>query len=217
MFRLAPSKSERNKAVSDWAIGVFAGIESISSEYLFLNTNGLFKCRTMKKLPRDRAFNPECFTEITFDIGGYIEKGARTTVEGRQGELAPEGEQGNRAFAPRRVRLIPEDFRKNGFTVDCRGCIYFQDGVGTRAAHSEECRRRLEEAMKSSPEGQERNVRAHARQNQWVATDIEKNEEVIDDDDGLKGDDDAIDIELDDLDDKSHSESAENIQAAASG
>lgn len=56
MFRLAPDKSNRRKAKNMWGIAVFAGIENRSSEYLFMNETGLYKCRTMKRAPRNKAF-----------------------------------------------------------------------------------------------------------------------------------------------------------------
>ena len=102
---------------------MFVGIEIRSPAYFFMNETGLYKCRTMMRVPRNKAFRAECLEEAKTTIDGYIDKGARTTVEGRQGELAKDGVPGGRTFAPRRARLAPSDFQKHGFTDNCRGCI----------------------------------------------------------------------------------------------
>ena len=205
MFRLAPDKSDRRKAESDWGIGMFVGIENRSSEYLFMNETGLYKCRTMKRMPRNKAFRAECLLEATATIEGYIDKGARTSVQSRQGEMAKEGMPGGRTFAPRRARLAPEDFKTHGFTVDCKGCIYLQDGIGHRCAHSSECRDRMEGKLQESEEGKDRVAKAQGRQDHWMASEIEKNddkpdEKVGDKEDADKSAESLEEIELEDLD-----------------
>ena len=174
MFRLAPDKSDRRKAESAWGLGMFVGIETRSSEYLFVNETGIYKGRSMKRLPRDKAFRVECLEEVKITINGYIDTGARTSVECRQGELAKEGVAGGRTFAPRRARWLPSDFQKHGFTENCRGCIHLQDGVGPRMGHNEERRRRMEEILRQSEEGKDRVARAEGRQEHWIAGEVEK-------------------------------------------
>ena len=81
-----------------------------------MKKDGLYKCRTMKRMPRDNAFHATCMEETPFGIEVYIEKGARTTAESHQGELAREGELGGREFAPRRRKLAASDVDRAGFT-----------------------------------------------------------------------------------------------------
>ena len=89
-------------------------------------------------------------------LEAYIDKGARTTVESHQGELAHDGVPSDRAFVPRRARLAPDDFRGAGFTAGCRGCAWLQDRVGSRVAHNTACRERMETVMMQRDTGKER-------------------------------------------------------------
>ena len=93
-------------------------------------------------------------------------------IDHHQGGLPIDGDIGDRAFAPRRVRLNPEDFTNHGFTDGCRGCIWLQDNIGARVAQSEECRRRMEDQPQQSASGQQRIQRAKDRTDKWVADEI---------------------------------------------
>ena len=169
MFRLAPDKSSRNKADSDWHVGIFVGIESRTSEYLVQNKDGVFKCRTIRRLSRDKAFSKDTLTMGAWGISDYVNKGARTSAEARQGEQVREGVPGGREFAPRRARLLPDDFKRHGFTQGCRGCAWVEDGVGARVAHTEECRTRLEKLLEEDETGKQRLDRAKDRIDHWTA------------------------------------------------
>ena len=60
------------------------------------------------------------------------------------------------AFAPRKTRLTPEDFKAHGFTVGCQGCEKIQAGSSERRGHTTACRVRMEEALSKSELGQAR-------------------------------------------------------------
>ena len=92
MFRLALEKSARNKSESDWHMGVFVGIETRTTECIFVNGHGLFKCRSMKRMPRDKAFHSQCLTDVKSGIATFVDKGARTTTDHHQGEQAVAGD-----------------------------------------------------------------------------------------------------------------------------
>ena len=129
-------------------------------------------------MSRDKAFNSACLEEGTFGLEVYIDKGARTTVEAHQGELARDGEDGGRTFMPRRTRLVPDDFVNAGFTDGCRGCAWLQDRVGGRQGLSEECRNRVEEHLKQSEGGNERLQRAQGRIENWCSEEVRKSDTV---------------------------------------
>ena len=128
-------------------------------------------------MSRDKAFNSEDILRADIGLEAYIDKGARTTVESHQGELAREGAPSDRAFVPRLARMAPEDFREAGFTTGCRGCAWLQDRVGSRVAHSTECRDRMEAAMMQSSTGKEKMQRAQDRQDHWVSEKVKKSDE----------------------------------------
>ena len=169
MFRLAPDKSARNKADSDWHVGVFIGIDSRSTEYIVQNQTGIYKCRTARRLSRDKAFSADTLTTAAWGISDYVNKGAKTSADARQGEHLEAGIQSDKAFAPRRVRLAPDDFKKYGYTQGCRGCAWIEDGIGARVAHNEKCRDRMEKLLEEDEAGKHRIDRAKDRIDHWTA------------------------------------------------
>ena len=68
MFRLEPEKTNRMKATGTWHIGTFIGADSRSVEYLIMNKTGLHTCRSMKRMPRDKAFNGDFLEEAKFGL-----------------------------------------------------------------------------------------------------------------------------------------------------
>ena len=70
---------------------------------------------------------------------------------------------------PRRAKLKPQDFERHRFTIGCPGCEQIQLDSPNRKNHTEECRRRMEEALSKTSEGQERLDRAKDRLDTKVA------------------------------------------------
>ena len=56
---------------------------------------------------------------------------------------------------PRDVYLSKDDFRTHGFTEGCEGCSRMAAGVAARP-HTKQCRARMKEAIKSTPDGKRR-------------------------------------------------------------
>ena len=115
-----------------------------------ISGNGLFKCRTVRRVIRDEAFNQKWIDEAVTPIDEQVQKGARTSfedvrvhrhvVEGHVPIPAATG----RAFVPRRARLSQKDFDDFGYTENCRGCEFLLTGIGARQIHSDNCRLRIE-------------------------------------------------------------------------
>ena len=127
-------------------------------------------------MSRNKAFNSDDILKSDLGIEVYVDKGAKTSVESHQGELAQDGAPADRAFAPRRTRLLPEDFVNSGFTSGCRGCAWLQDRVGSRVAHSNECRERMEKLMTETEAGKERLQKAQDRQDYWVSEQVKQSD-----------------------------------------
>ena len=128
-FKVAALKTSQNKSNSDWQTGVFVGVEASSTEFLFVNKNGLFKCRTARRLVREKVFSQRTLEEAVITIDEYVNKGASTTPPTVTfAEAAVQGVpiESGRTFIPRRARLKPEDFDSHGFTDGCRGCIWMR-------------------------------------------------------------------------------------------
>ena len=81
-----------------------------------ISGDGLFKCRTVRRVVREEAFNQKWIEEAVTPLDEYVQKGAKTSfddvrvhrhvVEGH----APIPEAPGRAFVPRRARLSQKDF-----------------------------------------------------------------------------------------------------------
>ena len=71
MFPLAPAKTNMMKAKYHWHVGMLIGVDSGSQEYLLMNTSGLYNCRSMQRMSRDKAFNGECLEEAKFGLEIY--------------------------------------------------------------------------------------------------------------------------------------------------
>ena len=69
-------------------------------------------------------------------------------------------------MVPRRVRLTIEDFQKHGYTENCPECTHILTGVGHRKAHSEACRKRMQEALVQDAD--RKMVEGEERINTWI-------------------------------------------------
>ena len=77
----------------------------------------------------------------------------------------------------RRQSIKRADLERPGFTAGCATCDVAQDGSARKGSgHSDASRRRLEAAIASNPASKDRYERAHERQSQWVASEVEKSE-----------------------------------------
>ena len=78
------------------------------------------------------------------------------------------------AFVPRWTRLYPGDFEKHGYTVDCQGCEKLQAGLSERRSRGQQCRSRMDEALATTEEGQDRFDRARNRLDVRIAEIMEE-------------------------------------------
>ena len=61
---------------------------------------------------------------------------------------------------PRIAKLKPQDFERHGFTAGCLGCKQIQLRSPNRKNHTKACRRRTEDELGKTSEGQDRLERA---------------------------------------------------------
>lgn len=170
MFKTAMDKTNRHKLDSDWGIGAFLGVISRTTEFLIGNKSGIFKCRTIRKMTKEKAYDDNILDIIKVGYLEYIMDGARTTPP-RVRFAEPESRKtsDNKDVIPRRLRLTPEDFATQGFTQRCPGCIWIQTKVGPRRGHTEDCRSRIEKNINETEEGKERMERTQDRLNHWLS------------------------------------------------
>ena len=122
--KLKQDESRRRKVESDWSTGVFVGVDPRTSEAMIVSGDGLFKCRTVRRVVSEEAFNQRWMDEAVTPIDEYVQKWANTSFDE---SYAPVPADPGRAFVPRRARLAQGDFENYGYTENCRGCEFLPD------------------------------------------------------------------------------------------
>ena len=165
-------RDRRNKAVCDWKYGVYLGLAFRSNSAIIGTRDGVIRAYAVKRRPVERRWSYEEVTGVTGTPGAPDPKKPGKSqvpirVEARieeeiQDEDVPEvAKEGAR---PRRWRIRKADFEKMGYTKGCEGCRHTQAGMkGTHRGHSEECRKRIEEELRKTPEGKRRIEEAQDR------------------------------------------------------
>ena len=80
-FKLKQHEARRRKVESDWSTGIFVGVDPRTAEALVISRDGLFRCRTVRRVVREEAFSPKWFEEAVKPIDEFVQKGARTSFE----------------------------------------------------------------------------------------------------------------------------------------
>ena len=78
---------------------------------------------------------------------------------------------------PRNVRITKSDVEEFGPTPGCAGCRAIAGGKSWRAAHSAECRVRMEEAMRNTEAGKQKLERVHEKMTHIVDNAVSAEEE----------------------------------------
>ena len=71
-FKFTTDKNHRNKMNSEWSTGFFVGINGKTTEYLVANADGIFSCATIRTLPDDEAYDPECINIVNMKYRDYV-------------------------------------------------------------------------------------------------------------------------------------------------
>ena len=109
-----------------WRTGVVVQGDAATTEFILVNKDGVFKCRAIRMLIRNKAFNDNPCSEATSGVDEWINKGASTTPPSVD-EVSYNGVPGSRTFVPRRAQLKPETFETFG-SQEAAGDAH---GVGT--------------------------------------------------------------------------------------
>ena len=175
-FIVPGPKRHMNKLESKWSTGRFVGCVQRTNEMLVMTDRGVVKARSVKRMTEQERWKTDDWDQI---VGTPWEpKPAEEAAQAlpmvaiAQGEAGPPppplelpGEQPGRA---RRVYIRREvELQRYGPTQGCDGCEAATAGRGPRA-HSEICRRRIEQAMKDDQDdlGRMRIAMADARRDQ---------------------------------------------------
>ena len=103
-----------------------------------ISGDGLFRCRTVRRVIREETFNQKWLDEAVTPIDEYFQKVAKTSLEDVkvhrhvvEGHAPVQAEPG-KTCVPRRTRLSQEDFENSGYTENRRSCEFLQTGISGR-------------------------------------------------------------------------------------
>ena len=173
-YRPAGNTRARGKLQSMLCEGIYLGKTHTSGECIIGTKDGIIKARDVYRKSMDERYNQNLLKLIR---GTPWKTTPQNEVEGeevpefrvvnpgepQQGQHA---EQDGEAM-PRRVKITREVLERFGYTSGCPGCNNTRLGRYHRA-HSEQCRERLEEAIREDETTKHRIEAAHARQDAWM-------------------------------------------------
>ena len=160
-FRRIPLRGRLGKLDRLWQTGLFVGYRTQSGEYMVANSEGVFKTRTMKRIPENERWNKSeiegmPWTSLKFKTSGGTGSPGESDRAGLDSFLDIEIDKSISMPAPprveqdamsRRVYITRAVLNQYGITDGCVGCANSTIG-GTGILHSEECCRRIEKEMK---------------------------------------------------------------------
>ena len=167
-----------------WQEGVWIGKRFASDEHVIAMESGqVARTGTVRPHP-DGDFNLAMFNRIVgtpWSPSGRAEMVGAEREQPRAGDIPrtvePPPAATTEASMPavRRVLITRAYLEKFGYTLGCAKCRMLQEGDGNHPArgHNDNCRKRIEAALRSDPELSERLDRAEARQTEYLAKQVE--------------------------------------------
>jgi hypothetical protein len=157
------------KLSSAWKHGVYVGIRSKSGEFIVADKEGIWKARSIRRLPLDERWKSSNLDMVSH-FPWKTREGAvvQTDVIRLEPHEIPVGPAAGESI-PRQVYLRKSDFEEHGFTSSCPGCVSIIRGKA-RQGHSKACRIRMQDILKDT----ERFISAEDRINAYLADKLEK-------------------------------------------
>ena len=171
------------KLDSKWGEGYFLGFYWKTSEALIGTSEGVKRAGTIRRVGAHRRWDAEGLDQVRGvpwqwnpDAEEVPDKlmVRMLSEEERQRLSGPGAEAEPKSIY--RMRLKRDDFISRGFTEGCAGCKSILSGGPVRN-HSEVCRRRMENEMKGTGEGQARLKRQADREDEYISRLLEKQDE----------------------------------------
>ena len=178
-YRKSAKGQKENKLDSKWDEGYFMGYYWRTGEAIVGTDDGIKRAGTIRRVGGHRRWDAEGIAAIRgmpwkWDPDSDVEAEEllvrHLTAEERAALSIPTPTSGPKTMY--RMRLKRDDFLENGFTDGCPGCKAILAG-GLVQGHTERCRKRMEDIIQQSQEGQERVKRQVDRENEFIARSME--------------------------------------------
>ena len=166
---------KEHKIESKWSEGYLLGFCRRTSEAIAGTKDGVIRAGTLRRVGAHRRWDAEVLDAVrgvrwTRDPDAeevHDKLLVRMLSEDEKKQLErPAPETGPKTVY--RIRLTRDYFIEKGFTNGCLGCKAILEGSGARG-HTEACRRRTEEIMRNTSEGQDRLKRRQDRENEHLS------------------------------------------------
>ena len=162
----------RNRMNPRYQYGVWLGMRSNNAECFIGNADGVFRAREIRRLePQDRwdteAANSVIGVPWRMTEGRW---GGQTEVRADPIPIPPLPFEGARI---QRERITKQDINEFGATIGCPGCNAIRDNKRAQA-HSDRCRRRIEERPRTTPHGTEKLDRKNEVINEALAEQVRR-------------------------------------------
>ena len=166
----------RNRMNPRYQFGVWLGMRNNSAECFIGNADGVFRAREIRRLePQDRW--------ETEAIKSAIGVPSRMT-DGKWTVDRPEAQVDPIPIPPlpfegariQRETITKQEIDEFGATIGCAGCNAINDNKRAQA-HSDRCRTRIEECLRTTPHGAERLDRRNEVINEALAEEVRRAEE----------------------------------------
>ena len=171
MFRVS-GKVQGGLMTERWYEGLWLGKRFDTEEHLVMKDDGfVVRCRAVRE--RDIPVTKEMLEKLkstpsdptgTMKPVESVPRAVMTGVDKKESE----------GFVPKRITISRAAMNKFGVTERCRKCRNIASGGSERSgSHSEECRRRFEELMKSDEEFKEKLEENEDKRNKYLAGEVE--------------------------------------------
>jgi hypothetical protein len=178
-FRRTRAPGRLAKLECLWEDGVFLGYRSASGETIVGTNKGVFRTRTVQRKPYEQRWSSENLDMVAGTPWKTSGEQDKENDEGVMPEIVvrmevPEAMKIDRPeanaseYVPRRVYLRSKEFDEHGFTPGCGGCNAMMKGEKKSIHHSEECRKRMNEAMGKTEVGRKRLEEAERRGDKYL-------------------------------------------------
>ena len=129
-------------------------METSSGSYLVANSSGVFKIANLRRGPSENSFDAAILSDVKLSHSHFISNGASTSLRAPSVVRAPVSipDVDRNVPAPRRMMLRRSDFDIHGLSARCPGYQWLVHRNGNCKNHTEECPKRVEEAIGQSEE-----------------------------------------------------------------
>ena len=165
-----------NRMNPRYQYGIWLGMRNNSAECFIGNADGVFRARETRRLePQDRwdtrAINSVIGVPWRMTDGKWTVDKPEVHVDPIP--IPPLPFEGARI---QRERITKQDIDEFGATIGCPGCNATRDNKRSQA-HSDRCRRRMEESLRKTPHGAERLNRREEVINEALAEEVRRGEQ----------------------------------------